>query len=70
MRNTAKMSYAELASRLGVTENTVRRYESGFIRTIPDDQKLAMAKLFGCAVPFLMGWPEEPNGNDNGEQAA
>ena len=64
LRNTARLSYAELAVRMGVTENTVRRWESGSIKVIPDEQKLALARLFGCTVSFLMGWPDEPTEAD------
>lgn len=63
LRETANLRPADIASRLGVTETTARRWEAGKVQ-IPDEKKLALAELFEVSVPFLMGWPEpEHNGN-------
>jgi transcriptional regulator with XRE-family HTH domain len=62
LRQIAGLRPADIASRLGVTETTARRWESGK-GEIPDGRKLALADLFEVSVPFLMGWPEIPAGN-------
>ena len=62
LRQIAGLRPADIASRLGVTETTARRWESGK-GEIPDGRKLALAELFEVSVPFLMGWPDVPNGN-------
>jgi transcriptional regulator with XRE-family HTH domain len=63
LRVMAKMSEADVASRVGVTENAVRRWETGQ-HGITDDNKLKLAELFDVSVPFLMGWPEKTNDHD------
>lgn len=65
------LSLEDVASLRGVSRSTVHRWEMGEVQ-IPDDQKLALAELFGVRVVFLMGWdrvPSEKDG-DNGEEAA
>jgi len=62
LRQAAGMKPVDIASRLGVTERTAYRWERGEVQ-IPDAQKLALAELFEVTVSFLMGWPDEPNGN-------
>lgn len=64
LRVMAQMSHADVASRMGVTETTERRWEDARVQ-IPDGQKNALAQMFKVSVPFLMGWPETyANGND------
>lgn len=64
LRNQAELKRVDIASRLGVVEMTVMRWERGDTQ-IPDQQKLALAQMFNVSVPFLMNWPET-----NGETAA
>lgn len=56
------MRRTELAHHLGVGEFTIARWEKGHTG-IPDEQKLAMADLFGVDPCWLMGWD---HGNGNG----
>lgn len=64
-REAQDLSYADVTSRLRVTERTVRRWEAG--QAVPDKQKFALADLFGVSVVFLMGWEGD---NGNGERAS
>lgn len=69
LRNASGLSRAGVADRLGVTERTVYRWEKGEVQ-IPDEQKLALADLFGgVSVVYMMGW-RDGNGNGNGERQA
>lgn len=69
LRNTQGLKHVDVASRIGVTERTVWRWEKGEVQ-IPDDRKLELAALFGVTVGFLMGWPEGNGNGDNGERTA
>lgn len=60
------MSRTQLGARLGVSEYTVARWEKEKTG-IPDDHKLAMAKLFKVDPSYLMGWT---NRNGNGGKVA
>jgi len=55
---------------MGVTPRTVIRWERGE-SAISDIQKVRLAQLLRVSVPWMMGWPEEANGNgNNGEEEA
>ncbi len=69
LRTMAKLKPVDIASALGVGENTARRWEKGSVQ-IPDVQKLALAEFFEVSVSFLMNWDaREPNGNGNNGQS-
>lgn len=68
LRTVQGMRPVDIASKLGVGERTAVRWERGDVQ-IPDERKLALARLFGVTVAFMMGWPEQPE-NDDGEQRA
>ena len=60
MRNDLNMTQQEVADKLGVSQVTYSRYESG--RRIPDtDMTVALAKFFGCTTDYLLGVTDEPN---------
>ena len=46
----------EIAERLGVSEGTVQRYESGFIKVIPYEHIETLAELYGVDPGYIMGW--------------
>lgn len=52
------LSQADLADRLGVSRQTVLRWESGAVIP-PVPHLLAMSDLFGCSVDFLLGLTKE-----------
>lgn len=63
LRTMAKLKPVDVASAMGVGERTVVRWERG-VTTIPDEQKLALARFFEVSVTFLMAWDaHEGNGN-------
>ena len=52
-RKEAKITQAELAVQLGVTQSAISQWESG--TTLPEVGKLVkMSKLFGCTVDDLL----------------
>ena len=65
LRLKQNMTLLELANKLGVSEGTVQRYESGNIRNLKYDTIVSLANIFGCTPAYLMGWEE---GQNNGQQ--
>lgn len=58
-RKKAHMTLQELGSAVGVSKQTVQRYESGVINNIPSEKVEAMAQALGVTPAALMGWDEE-----------
>lgn len=55
LRIENKMTLKEVASRLGTTEATVQRYESGKgIKSIPYEKIIAYSELFGVSPTYLI----------------
>ena len=50
------MTLLDVAQKLGVTEATMQRYESGDIKNIKNETVVALAEIFGCTPTYLMGW--------------
>ena len=55
-RESKGMTLEELGKRIGVSKQTVARYESGVITNIPYDKISLLAKVFGVSESVLMGW--------------
>lgn len=51
-----KMTLEELANKVGVSRQTIQRYESGIISNIPSDKIESMAKALDTTPAYLMGW--------------
>lgn len=50
------ITLAQVADKLGVTEATAQRYESGNIKNVPYEHMCAYGELFNCSPAYLMGW--------------
>lgn len=61
LRKSQDMTLLQLSDRLGVSESTVQRYESGNIKNLKYETIVALSELFKCSPGYLMGW-EDPNG--------
>ena len=59
LRTTNRYTLKEVAERIGVSEGTVQRYESGAIVTIPYESIERIADMFDCDPAFVMGWQPE-----------
>lgn len=53
------ITLAQIADKLGVTEATAQRYESGSIKSIPYEHMCAYGEILGCSPAYLMGWNDE-----------
>lgn len=58
-REKQGMTLAELGRKIGKTEATVQRYESGNIKNLKNDTIENIATALNVNPAFLMGWIEE-----------
>ena len=54
-RRACHMTVEEVATRLGVSRQTVFRYENGGIATVPSAKLLALAEIYGTTPSVLLG---------------
>ena len=59
LRKERGMSLENLADAIGISRQTVYRYETGAISNIPSEKVEAMARVLGTTPARLMGWEEE-----------
>ena len=59
IREEQRMTLAQVAERIGVSEATVQRYESGEIRNPPQTRIEAIAQALGVTAAALMGWEDD-----------
>lgn len=59
LRDQQDLKLYDISALVRVDPATVHRWETGDTRTVPDDAKFAMAKLYGVSVEYLMGWDRE-----------
>lgn len=64
-RLSKNLTLLEVANKLGVTEATVQRYESGEIKNIKHKTIVQLSNIFGVTPAFLMGWEENDNPSDS-----
>lgn len=62
LRKELNMSQAELAEKLGVSQQTISKYERGTRE--PDNETLAkLAEIFDCSIDYLLGRSNIRNGS-------
>lgn len=59
-REELGMTMKELAEKVGVSEGTISRWESGEIANMKRDKIVALANALGLSPSVIMGWGEEP----------
>lgn len=57
-RLEADMTLEELANIIGISRQTMSRYETGIINNIPSDKIEQLAEILHTTPAFLMGWEE------------
>lgn len=60
LREQKGFSQVELADKIGVSKQTLYKYEKGIVTNIPSDKIEALAKVLGTTPEVLMGWAEPP----------
>lgn len=64
LREQKGLTLLQLAKRIGVSEATVQRYESGEIINPRRDRVIALAQVLDVSEAFLMGWEEQKLDDD------
>ena len=54
------MTLEEVSKQVGVSRQTLSRYETGVIGNIPSDKIEALAKALRSTPAYIMGWDGEP----------
>lgn len=52
------LTLQELGDKIGVSASTVRKWETGYIKTLRTDKLQALSEALGTSVDYLMGWTE------------
>lgn len=58
-RKQLNMTLLEVANKVGVTESTVQRWESGNIKTLRHERIVKLAEALDVTPSYLMGWDDE-----------
>ena len=59
LREKSGMSQVEFADKIGVSKQTLYKYENDIITNIPTDKIELSAKLLNISPSYLMGWETE-----------
>lgn len=58
LRNELGLTLQELGDRVGVGASTVRKWETGYIKTLRTDKMQKLANSLNTSVDYLMGWSD------------
>lgn len=76
LRESSGLTLEDVAKSVGVTKQTVQKYESGVVVSIPSDKIELLAEVYHVSPAYIMGWIDNPNHTDqpapqqNGEFAS
>lgn len=56
LRKMLGLTQEEVGKRVGVSKQTIQRYESGEISNIPYDKIISLSKALSCSPACIMGW--------------
>ena len=59
LRKEKNLTLLQIANRLGLSESTVQRYESGNIKNLKYETIVALAEILSCSPCYLMGWDDQ-----------
>ena len=58
-RKEYHISQTDLANRVGITKQSLYKYEKGIITNIPSDTIERLASALHCTPAYIMGWDEK-----------
>lgn len=61
-RSELGFTLLEIAKKMGVSEATVQRWESGNIKTLRQGRIAQLAEILKVSPAYLMGWEDQPYG--------
>ena len=65
-RKELDMTLEDVASIVGLSRQTLSRYETGIIGNIPSDRIELLAKALHTSPAYLMGWADDPAADGDG----
>lgn len=60
LRIQNKMTLEEVGEKIGVSKQTLYKYENNIITNIPSDKIEGLAKIFNVSPALIMGWNDTP----------
>lgn len=60
IRKQRKMTLDDLAIKVGVTKQTIQRYEVGNITNIPYNKMKMISDILSVSPSYIAGWEESP----------
>lgn len=67
-RKELGLTLAEVAKRVGVSEATAQRWESGNIKNLRHERIVKLAEVLGLSPAELMGWEDKKTPSDEDEK--
>lgn len=64
LREERDMSQTDLANKIGVSKQTLFKYENGVVQNIPTKYIEKIANLFDVSPGYIMGWQKTPHKPD------
>lgn len=58
LRTEKGYTLQELGDKVGVGASTVRKWETGYIKTLRTDKMQKLSNALGTSVDYLMGWTD------------
>lgn len=58
LRDELNISQTELAKRVGISKQTLYKYENDIVTNIPSDKLEEIADCLGVAPSYVMGWDD------------
>lgn len=55
-RESINISQTELAEKIGISKQTLYKYENNIVTNIPSDKIELIAKVLGTTPSYIMGW--------------
>ena len=59
LRINNKMTLEEVGEKIGVSKQTLYKYENNIITNIPSDKIEGLAKVFNISPAMIMGWDKD-----------
>lgn len=60
LRESLNIGLTELASKIGVSKQTLYKYENNIVTNIPSDKIEALAKALHVQPSYIMDWEDKP----------
>lgn len=61
LRESRNLSQTEVATKIGITKQSLYKYENGIIENIPIDKIEALANYYDVSPSLIMGWKDDLN---------